>query len=158
MVGRLKCFLSVLLYYVIVKQIRKLKKCHTVRTVLTSNRKIVKRGQIDNTEIYDRSLSLVDTVTLFKSDQVKLLLRLKISPLNEMMRSYKSFLHVSKAPTLAYNGANSVITKRAIILNIIHDIYNFRETYVVVSTILVNLKRADGFNHYLNTRVYTRSV
>ena len=67
-------YLSVLLYYVIFKQIKKSK---TVRTVPKSNRKIVKRGQIytPNTEIYDRSLSLVDTVTLFKSGQAKLVLR-----------------------------------------------------------------------------------
>jgi hypothetical protein len=90
-------FLSVLLYYVIFKQLQKSKKSHTVRTVPKSNRKMVKRGQMytPKTEIYNRSLFLVDTVTLFKSGQVKLVLRSKISPPSEMMRSYKSFPHVS---------------------------------------------------------------
>ena len=66
-------FLSVLLYYVIFKQITKTKKSHTVRTVPKSNRKIVKRDEMytPKTEIYDCSLSLVDTVTLVKSGQVK---------------------------------------------------------------------------------------
>ena len=48
-----------------------------------------------NTEIYNRSLSLVDTVTLLKSGQVKLVSRSKISPLSEMMRSYKCFTQAS---------------------------------------------------------------
>ena len=61
------------------------------------------------TEIYDRSLSLVDTVTLFKSGQGKLVLRLEISPLSKMMRSYKSFLHASNMPTLTYNMTNSTV-------------------------------------------------
>ena len=48
------------------------------------------------TEIYDRSLSLVDTVILFKSGQVKLVFRLEISPLSNM-------------PTLTYNMTNSTV-------------------------------------------------
>jgi hypothetical protein len=44
-----------------------------------------------NTELFNRSLSLVDTVTLLKSGKVKLVLRSKISFHSEMMRSYKSF-------------------------------------------------------------------
>jgi hypothetical protein len=111
LVGRPKFFFSVLLYYVIFNQIKKSKKSHTVRTVPKSNRKIVKRGQIytPNTEIYDRSLSLVDTVTLFKSGQVKLVLRSNISPLSEMMQSYKSFTQASNMPTLTYNMTNSIV-------------------------------------------------
>jgi hypothetical protein len=57
-----------------------------------------------NTEIYDCSLSLVDTVTLFKLD-----LRSNISPLSEMMWSYKSFTHASNMPTLTYNMTNSIV-------------------------------------------------
>ena len=104
-------FLFVLLYYAIFKRIKKFKKCHTVRTVPTSNRKIVKRGHIytRKTAIYDRSLSLVDTVTLFKSDQVKFVSRSKISPLSGMMWSYKSFTHASNMPTLTYNMTNSIV-------------------------------------------------
>ena len=102
-------FLSVLLYYVIFKRIKKSKKCHTVRTVPTFNRKIVKI-YTPNTEIYDRSLSLVDTVTIFKSGQVKLVLRSKTSPLSEMMRSYKSFPHASNMPTLTYSMTNSIVS------------------------------------------------
>ena len=72
---------------------------------------MVKRGQMYTTKtvIYDRLLSLVDTVTLFKSGQVKLVLRSKISPLSEMMRSYKSFPHASNMQTLAYNMTNSIV-------------------------------------------------
>jgi hypothetical protein len=62
-----------------------------------------------NTEIYNRPLSLVVTVTFLKSAQVKLVLRSKISPLSEMMRSYKSFTQASNMPTLTYNMTNSIV-------------------------------------------------
>ena len=72
---------------------------------------MVKRGQMytPKTVIYDRLLSLIDTVTLFKSGQVKLVLRSKISPLGEMMRSYKSFPHANNMQTLTYNMTNSIV-------------------------------------------------
>jgi hypothetical protein len=72
---------------------------------------MVKRGQMytPKTVIYDRLLSLIVTVTLFKSGQVKLVLRSKISPLSEMMRSYKSFPHASNMQTLTYNMTNSIV-------------------------------------------------
>jgi hypothetical protein len=62
-----------------------------------------------NTELYNRSLSLVDTVTLLKSGQVKLVLRSKISSHSEMMRSYRSFTQASNMPTLTYNMTNSIV-------------------------------------------------
>ena len=86
-------FLPVLLYYVIFKQIQNKKNPTLSEQFQNPIKKSQKRGQMytPNTEIYNRSLSLVDTVTLLKSGQVKLVLRSKISPLREMMRSYKSF-------------------------------------------------------------------
>ena len=62
-----------------------------------------------STDIYNRSLSLVDTVTLLKSGQVKLVSRSEISPLSEMMRSYKCFTQASNMPTLTYNMTNSIV-------------------------------------------------
>ena len=40
-------------------------------------------------------------------------------------------------PNFAYNRANSVIIKNAIILYIIHNIFNVRDTEVVICIILV---------------------
>jgi hypothetical protein len=45
----------------------------------------------------------------------------------------------SKMPTLTYNRANCVITKNSITLNIIHHIFNLRDTEVVICIILVLL-------------------
>jgi hypothetical protein len=45
---------------------------------------------------------------------------------------------------------NRVIIETATILNIIHNIFNLRDTEVVICIILVLLKRADDLNHYLN--------
>ena len=48
---------------------------------------------------------------------------------------------VSKMSTLTYNQANSVITKNTIILNIIHNIFNLRDTEVVVYILIILLKK-----------------
>jgi hypothetical protein len=40
--------------------------------------------------------------------------------------------------------------KDDIIFNIIHNIFDLRDTEVVIRIILVLLKRADGLNHNLN--------
>ena len=48
---------------------------------------------------------------------------------------------VSKMSTLTYNQANSVITKNTIILNIIHNIFNLRDTEVVVCILIILLKK-----------------
>jgi hypothetical protein len=47
--------------------------------------------------------------------------------MSEMMRSCMCFPYVSKLPNLTYNRANIVIIKNAIILNIIHNIFNLRD-------------------------------
>jgi hypothetical protein len=62
------------------------------------------------------------------------------------------FPHVSKMTTLIYNQANIVMIKDAIILNIIHNIFNLRDSEVVICKIKVLLKRVDGISHYLNIR------
>ena len=54
------------------------------------------------------------------------------TPLSEMMGSRKCFLHVSKTPTLTHNRANIVIIKNTIILNIIYNVFNLRDTEVVI--------------------------
>ena len=46
--------------------------------------------------------------------------------------------------------ANNAIVKNAIILNIIQNILNLHDKDVVVCIIFVLLKRAYGFNHYIN--------
>jgi hypothetical protein len=63
---------------------------------------------------------------------VKLVLRAQTFPFNEMMRSCKYFPCVSKMPTLTYNKANRILIKNAIILNIIHKIFNIRDKDVVI--------------------------
>ena len=54
-------------------------------------------------------------------------------------------------PTFTYNGVDSVVIKNAIILNIIHNIFNLREAEVIICLILVLLKRADVLSHYINS-------
>jgi hypothetical protein len=66
------------------------------------------------------------------SDRAKLVVWSQTSPLMEMMGSYKCFAHVSKMSSITYNQENSVIIKNAIILNIIHNIFNLRDTEVVI--------------------------
>jgi len=75
-----------------------------------------KRHRFDthNTQIHDGSLSWLYTDTSIKSGRVKLVLWALTSPLSDMKRSCKYIPHVSKIPTLTYNGTNSVII---IILN-----------------------------------------
>ena len=108
---------------------------------------------------------------------VKLVLFVQTSPLSEMMRHYKCFLHVSKMPTLTDNRANSkmptltdhranskmptltdnransAIIKNVIILNIIHNILISRGTDVAIYILLVLLKTADDLNHNSETIV-----
>ena len=55
--------------------------------------------------------------------------------------------NVSKMSTLTYNQENSVITKNTIILNIIHNIFNLRDTEVVVCILIILLKKADDLNN-----------
>ena len=44
-----------------------------------------------------------------------------------------------------------------IILNIIHNIFTYRDTEVVICMILVLLKKDDGLAHYQDISSYTRS-
>jgi hypothetical protein len=90
-----------------------------------------------------------------KKGQVKLVLLAQTFPLNEMTQSNNSFLLVSKIETLT---ENIVIIKNAIILNIIHDIFNLRDTEVLICIILVLLKRSDGLNNHLNIRYNTKAI
>ena len=62
---------------------------------------------------------------------VKLVLWTETSQLGEMMQSCKCFQHVSKMSTLTYNLANIIIMMNAIILNIMHNIFNIRDTEIV---------------------------
>ena len=62
---------------------------------------------------------------------VKLVLWTETSHLGEIMQSCKCFQNVSKISTLTYNIANSFILMNAIILNIIHNIFNIRDTEIV---------------------------
>jgi hypothetical protein len=68
------------------------------------------------------------------------------SPLSDMLPPCKCFPHVSKMSTLTYNQANKVVIKNALILNIIHYIFNLRDTEVVTSIISVLLKGSNGLN------------
>ena len=50
----------------------------------------------------------------------------------------------SKEPTLSYKRVSTIIIKNAIILNTIHNIFNLRDTEVVICMILTALMIADG--------------
>ena len=54
-------------------------------------------------------------------------------PLNEMVQSWKCFLHVIKIPTLTYNRVKSGIIKIAIILKIIPNIFKLRDTFIYIA-------------------------
>ena len=58
----------------------------------------------------------------------------------------KCFPRASTMTTLTYNQVDSIIIKTAMILNIIHNMLNLRDTEVTICIILVVLKRADVLN------------
>ena len=57
-----------------------------------------------------------------------------------MMLLYKFLPH----QTSHILGRNNVVVKNSLILNIIHNIFNFRDTETVICVILVIFKRASG--------------
>ena len=68
----------------------------------------------------------------------------RLRNIGSTVRSCTCIPRLSKIATLTYNRATSVIIKNAIILNIIHNIFNIRETEVVICIILDLLKTPDG--------------
>ena len=80
---------------------KNINKQHTVVTFRKSNRKIIHRDKIVilSTCIHFRALGLLSMKTV----QVNQVVRAKLFPSSEMMRSMKCFPHASKLPTLAYN-------------------------------------------------------
>ena len=60
------------------------------------------------------------------------------------MRSCMPFPCVSKMSPLTYSQANSVIINNVIISNFVHDIFNFRDTEVVICINLALLKKTDN--------------
>ena len=71
------------------------------------------------------------------------------SPVSEMM-GHGSVSHMSRAALLLKKKKKQKNT--AIILNIIQNIFNLRETEVIICIILVLFKRTDGLNYHLNIR------
>ena len=63
---------------------------------------------------------------------------------------------VNKMTNPTYNRARSSIIKNVLILSNVHNIFNPRDTEVVICVMLIILKRADGINQHLNIRCYTR--
>ena len=102
--------------------------------------------------IHDCLFSWCDTVTSIGSGGAKLVLRTQTYLHTELMRSCKfnKKKETKKKRKPQTNRLNSVIIETATILNIIHNIFNLRDTEVVICIILVLLKRADDLNHYLN--------
>jgi HD superfamily phosphohydrolase YqeK len=82
--------------------------------------------------------------------EIKLVLWTQTSSLSENRRSH--FLQVSKMATLMHNKTNRVALKNVLILNIIHDILNFRSTEIVICIILDLIKRVNGLSHHLNIK------
>ena len=68
----------------------------------------------------------------------------------------KCFPPARKMTIFTYNRENIVIIKNAIILSIVHNIFNLRDTEFGICIILVLSKKANVLNHYLNIRQYTR--
>jgi len=62
----------------------------------------------------------------------KLIVWTDSSLLSEVKRLCKCFRQESKLPTLTYSYANSVMIKNAIMLNIIHNIFDLRDTEVII--------------------------
>jgi len=58
---------------------------------------------------------------------------------------------VSKISTFE-NWAKNVVIKNAIMLNIMHNIFDLRDTESFICIILVLLKKTDGISHYLSIR------
>jgi hypothetical protein len=87
---------------------------------------------------------------LKKMGEIKLVLWTQTSSLSENRRSH--FLQVSKMATLMHNKTNRVALKNVLILNIIHDILNFRSTEIVICIILDLIKRVNGLSHHLNIK------
>jgi hypothetical protein len=102
-----------------------------------------------NTLIYYHSFSWLGTGTSIKSNWVKIVLWAQTTPLNETRQSYKCFLQARKMPTLAYSKATSVIIKNAIILNSMQNIFNLRDTEVVICIILVLFKESCRGRHHM---------
>ena len=80
----------------------------------------------------------------------------RTSHLNELVRSCKSFPDVSNMPTLAYSRMISIIIKKttAIILNIIHNIFNLRDTEVVVHVCINITKQFYDREQMSSTTIY----
>jgi hypothetical protein len=80
-------------------------------------------GNIDEVEKHSHQVATKFPGTPIKSGELKLVLWVQSSPRSKIMLSYKCFPHVSKMPILTYNRTNSVIIKKAIILNIISTMF-----------------------------------
>ena len=100
--------------------------------------------------IHDCLFSWCDTVTSIGSDGAKLVLRTQTYLHTELMRSCK-FNKQTKKETQT-NRLNRVTIETATILNIIHNIFNLRDTEVVICIILVLSKKVKGLYHYLYIR------
>ena len=93
------------------------------------------------THILDRSHSVLAMCTSMKSGEAMQVICAQTSSLSEMVWLCKLFPRKLNA-----NRVNSSIRNIAIILKIMHNIFNRRDTEVVL------LNKADVFNHYLNIR------
>jgi hypothetical protein len=145
-------FVAIQVHFQFLMNKMKNKKYQSVWTVHKSNRKFIERGKIDspNTHVHDHSLSWLGTGTWIKSGRVKIVLWTQIYPLSEAMRSCKCIPHVVKCQPLHTH--SFVVIKNALILKILHNIFNLRDTEVVICIILVLLRSTDGLNHHLNIR------
>ena len=123
------------------------KNTHTVFKQIENPIKIVGMGKCDTISMTTLFfLFFFGTDTSIKSGRVKIVLWAQTFPVSEMIRSCTCFPRVSKMSTLRYNWANSVIVKNAMTMSIIHNIFNFRDTEVVICIILVLLFIVDGLD------------
>ena len=115
------------------------KKYETVGTVLKSKRKITERNKIDSPNTFTWPLTFLSWYRNFnKKWRGKTRLKTQISPLTDMMGPWKFFFpHVSLLQTLTHDRVNNIVLKNALILNILHSMFEL--TMVIVQTLISTL-------------------
>jgi hypothetical protein len=91
------------------------------------------------------------TGTSIHNGEVKLILRDYNSSLCEMPQTCNCFPHVNKMTTLIYNWANIVNIKNAIPLNIIHNIFNLRQSINIIQSFKVVISLSFHYKRLLQT-------
>jgi hypothetical protein len=131
------------------------KKKHTVGTVPNYNRKIAETCKIDIR--YTCPITFISWYKDFNKTAAGLN-QFTYAPIQDVFLKWCGHASVSRLLTPIYIWMNSVVRKNSIILIFMHNIFNPRDTDVVICIIIVILKRADCHNHRLNSRLHTKPL